>query len=121
MLEEYLDTIKEPEHKKRMIEVFKWVEESFPELEGVIKWKQAMYTDHGTFIIGFSEAKGHMSFTPEEELIQLFSEEIEKAGYEHTKGIAKIKWTDEVNYELLKKIIEFNIKEKAECKTFFRK
>ncbi len=80
-----------------------------------------MFTDHGTLIIGFSEAKNHMSFTPEEAVIQLFSEEIVKSGYEHTKGIVKIKWTDEIDYELLKKLIEFNIREKAECTTFFRK
>lgn len=121
LLEEYLNTVKDPEHKKRMTEVFEWVEENYPVLEGVIKWKQAMFTDHGTFIIGFSETKNHMSFTPEEAVIQLFSEEIVKSGYEHTKGIVKIKWTDEIDFALLKKMIEFNLREKAECTTFFRK
>ena len=121
MLEEYLSNIQDIEHKKRMSEIFEWVEENFPSLKGEIKWKQAMFSEHGTFIIGFSEAKNHMSFTPEEEVIGLFSTEIKKSGYEHTKGIAKIKWTDEVDYELLKNLIEFNIREKAECTTYFRK
>ncbi len=121
MLVEYLDTVKDPDHKKRMIEVFQWIEETYPNLESVIKWKQAMYTDHGTLIIGFSEAKNHMSFTPEELGIEVFADDIKASGYENTKGIVKIKWTDEVDYGLLKKLIDFNIKDKAECKTFFRK
>jgi uncharacterized protein YdhG (YjbR/CyaY superfamily) len=48
--------------------------------------------DHGTFVIAFNMSKQHMSFTPEA-----------------------------VYYDLLKRIIEFNIAEKAECITFFRK
>lgn len=80
-----------------------------------------MFTDHDTFIIGFSIAKHHMSFTPEEYCLTIFLEEIEKAGYEHTKGIVKIKWTEEVDYPLLRKIIQFNIEDKTNCKTFFRK
>lgn len=32
----------------------------------------------------------------------------------------RIRWTDPVHYDLLKKIIEFNIKEKAENPGFWR-
>jgi len=80
-----------------------------------------MFTDHDTFIIGFSIAKHHISFTPEEFSINVFLNDIEKAGYEHTKGIVKIKWTDDIDYPLLHKIIQFNIEDKMNCSTFFRK
>jgi uncharacterized protein YdhG (YjbR/CyaY superfamily) len=76
MFDEYIDSLHNPAHKKRMSEAFRWVEKNFPTLKGVIKWNQPMYSDHGTLIIGFSAAKNHMSFTPEEQVIQLFSEEI---------------------------------------------
>lgn len=116
----YLDSITIEEQKNRMETIFKWLGEQYPQLEGVIKWNQPMFTDHGTFIIGFSMAKHHMSFTPEEHVIQLFSKDIKAAGYEHTKGLAKIKWTDDVDYELLKKLIDYNMVDKADCRTFFR-
>ncbi len=117
----YLKEIQVPEQKARMEQLFRWIGEKFPNLEAEIKWNQPMFTDHGTFIIGFSMAKHHMSFTPEEAVITIFSEDIKKLGYDRTKGLAKIKWTDEVDYTLLEKIIEFNIADKAECTTFFRK
>lgn len=121
MLDDYLDKLGDIQHRIRMSEVFQWIEKNYPTLVGVIKWNQAMFTDHGTFIIGFSVAKNHMSFTPEEEVVSIFSEEIRKAGYEHTKGLIKIKWTQEIDYELIRTMINFNIKEKAACTTFFRK
>lgn len=117
----YIESIQVPEQKVRMVEVFQWVKEVFPNLEAVIKWNQPMFMDHGTFIIGFSKAKNHMSFTLEEAVMKIFLEDIEKSGYEHTKLLAKIKWTDEVDFDLLKKMIEFNIADKATCTTFFRK
>ena len=80
-----------------------------------------MFTDHDTFIIAFSMAKNHISFSPEEYAITVFLEEIEKAGYEHTKGIVRIKWTDDIDYALLQRLIQFNIEEKRNCRTFFRK
>ena len=121
VLQEYLDAIVIPEQKARMEEIFSWVHNTFPTLETVIKWNQPMFVDHGTLIIAFSRAKGHMSFTPEEAVINMFSEKIKKAGYEHTKMLVKVKWNDEVDYELIKFLIEFNMADKAECKTFFRK
>ncbi len=120
-IEGYLDKIEVPEQRSRMVEIFNWISETYPSLTSEIKWNQPMFIDHGTFIIGFSMAKHHMSFTPEEAVINIFSEDIEKAGYERTKGLAKIKWTDEVNYDLLAKMIDYNIETKKDCKTFFRK
>jgi len=121
VLKDYLDSIEVLEQSIKMEEVFNWILENFPQLEVAIKWNQPMFTDHGTFIIGFSKAKNHMSFSSEEFCINIFSEEIKKSGYEHTKGLAKIKWTDDIDFLLLKRIIEFNISDKAECSTFFRK
>lgn len=34
--------------------------------------------------------------------------------------LAKIKWNDKIDYDLLERLVIFNIKDKAECKTFFR-
>ncbi len=117
----YIDSIESVDQKNRIVEIFSWIRENFPNLGEVIKWNQPMFTDHDTFIIGFSITKHHMSFTPEDYSVALFLDDIEKSGYEHTKGIVKIKWTEEIDYLLLRKIIQFNIADKTNCKTFFRK
>ena len=62
-----------------------------------------MFTDHGTYIIGISTAKQHLSVAPEEVVMVKFADEIAQAGYSSTKGLFRIKWNEPVNYELLRK------------------
>lgn len=50
-----------------------------------------------------------------------FADEITQAGYSATKGLFQIPWNEPVNYELLEKMIEFNIQDKAEYTNFWRK
>lgn len=117
---EFLDRIENPEHRARMEEVLSWVMKKFPNLSPVLKWNQPMFTDHGTFIIGFSVSQKHMAVSPEEAGMARFSEEISKAGYEQTKGLVRIPWARPVEYALLEKMIEFNMADKATCNTFWR-
>jgi len=80
-----------------------------------------MFTDHGTFIIGFSVSKKHLAVSPERAGIIHFSEEIIKAGYEHSKDLMRFPWDKPIDYTLLKKMIDFNIAEKADMTGFWRK
>ncbi|HEX6923580.1 MAG TPA: iron chaperone [Bacillales bacterium] len=118
---EFLARIDNPQHRARTEEVLGWVTKTFPKLTPVMKWNQPMFTDHGTFIIGFSIAKHHLAFTPEKAGIVHFSDEILKAGYGHSKMLVRFPWDSPIDYSLLEKIIEYNILDKAECSTFWRK
>ncbi|WP_373000714.1 iron chaperone [Lutispora sp.] len=89
-------------------------------IRGEIKWNQPMFTDHGTFIIAFSIAKGHISVAPEAVVIKQFEKEIEEAGYSHTKELFRIKWTDKVDYDSLRKIVAYNIESKKDMVKFWR-
>ncbi|MFA9557728.1 iron chaperone [Evansella sp. AB-rgal1] len=121
VFKEYLGKIDNPDHRERTEEVLVWIMERFPNLEPKIAWNQPMFTDHGTFIIGFSVAKKHMAVAPESVGITNFSKEIIEAGYDHTKELIRIKWDSAVDFSLLETIIEFNIVDKEECSTFWRK
>lgn len=118
---DYLATIDNPQHRERTEEVLNWVAEKYPNLELKIAWNQPMFTDHGTYIIGFSVAKQHMAVAPEKAGIDRFSEEIVRAGYEHTKQLVRIRWDGPVDFSLLERMIEFNIMDKADLSTFWRK
>ncbi|MGE6379065.1 iron chaperone [Peribacillus muralis] len=118
---EYLDSIANQEHRGRTEEVLSWVNNEFPHLMAKIAWNQPMFTDHGTYIIGFSVAKHHLAVAPEAVGIKHFSDEIVQAGYEHTKQLVRIRWDGPVDFSLLKKMIEFNMLDKADCSTFWRK
>lgn len=118
---EYLASIKDFNHKIRMEEVLGWVMNTFPTLDPKIAWNQPMFTEHDTYIIGFSVSKQHMAVAPERAGIIHFEKDIEQAGYDHTKELIRIPWNKEVEFTLLEKIIEFNVVEKKDCKTFWRK
>ncbi len=118
---DFLVHIDDPQHRARTEEVLGWVTQKFPNLLPKIAWNQPMFTDHDTFIIGFSVAKKHLAVAPERAGIIRFSDEIEQAGYEHTKELVRFPWDRPINYALLEKMIEFNILDKAGCATFWRK
>lgn len=117
---DYFASIDQPRHRARTEEVMDWVVETFPDLVPKLAWKQPMFTDHGTFIIGFSVSKHHLAVSPERAGIIQFSEEILQAGYDHTKELLRIRWDQPVDFSLLQKMIEFNIMDKAGCTTFWR-
>lgn len=118
---EFLVNITDPHHRERTEEVLNWVAKTYPNLMPKMAWNQPMFTDHGTFIIGFSVAKHHLAVAPEKTGIDHFSAEIVQAGYDHTKQLVRIPWDSPVDFSLLERMIEFNIADKADCSTFWRK
>ncbi|MET3194792.1 iron chaperone [Bacillus sp. OAE603] len=118
---EYLEKIENPIHRERTEKVLTWVINKFPNLMPKIAWNQPMFTDHDTYIIGFSVSKQHLAVAPETVGINHFSDEIVQAGYDHTKQLVRIPWGSEVDYKLIEKMIEFNILDKKDCSTFWRK
>lgn len=116
----YLAQIENQLHCSRMEEVLGWVSRTFPELEPRIAWNQPMFTDHGTFIIGFSVSAKHLAVSAEQVGMERFAQEIAQAGYAQSKMLFRIPWVKEVNYPLLRCIIDFNRAEKAHCRTFWR-
>lgn len=119
--EEFVDKIENPDHQARVRHVLEWVQSEFPQLEQRYAWNQPMFTDHGTFIIGFSVAKPHLAFAPEGPVMAHFATEIAADNYNPGKKFGRIKWTQNVDYDLLHQIIAFNIADKADCTTFWRK
>lgn len=121
VFKEYLAGIENPRHRARMQEVLGWVAERFPQLKPRIAWNQPMFTDHGTFIIGFSAARHHMAVAPERAGMERFSDEIARAGYARSRELVRIGWDSPVDFSLLEKMIAFNIRDKAEYSAFWRK
>ena len=118
---QYLSQIENEVHRSRLEDILRWVMARFPTLSPRVAWNQPMFTDHGTFIIGFSVAKAHLAIAPEKAGILHFSEEITRVGYEHSQQLIRIKWTEPVNYDFLEKVIAFNMTDKADCLLFWRK
>lgn len=119
VFESYLLKITNMEQRARMDEILNWVSEKFPGLEAKVAWNQPMFTDHGTFIIGFSVSKQHISISPEKYGIDHFSAAIIEAGYGHSSNLFRIKWGDEVDFLLLGEMIAFAMERKLDCSGFW--
>ncbi|WP_368645166.1 iron chaperone [Alkalibacterium putridalgicola] len=119
--DEYLKAIDDEEMKQILSDIYQHVEKVFPDLGKRIAWNQPMYTDHDTFIIAFSAARNHISVAPEKAALRQFNEEIEGSDYDLLKETFKIKRAQPVNYDLLDDMIRFNIEDKKDCTTFWRK
>lgn len=117
---EFIAQIKDSKQRERTKEVLDWVTQKYPNMEHKIGWNQPMFTDHGTFIIGFSVSKKHLAVSPEQAGIAHFSDEIIKAGYEHTSNLMRFPWDKPIDYALLQHMIEFNLMEKENTTTFWR-
>lgn len=120
VFEAFIRDIEPAAHKERMIGVLTWVHDNYPQLKPEFKWNQPMFTDHGTFIIGFSVSKAHISVAPERDIEESFSVRIKELGYTHGKKLIRLPFSKPVHYELLQEIIDFNIADKAECMSFWR-
>ena len=118
--QEFLETVEESEKRERLVSIFSYIRKEFPELQEEVKWKQPMFTDHGTFIIGFSVSKGHISVGPERACLQKFQDDIKKAKYPLLKELFQISWKEPVDFELLHKMIAYNIEDKKEHPGFWR-
>ncbi|MDC7229938.1 MAG: DUF1801 domain-containing protein [Sphaerochaetaceae bacterium] len=121
IFQSYLEEIADENHRKKMDALLTWVHETFPTLGMRVAWNQPIFTDHETFIIGFSRAKAHISVAPESKTIDKFSDDLSKAKLSATKELFRITWEQEIPFSILERIILFNIEDKKECSSFWRK
>lgn len=118
--EEYLNSMGESEQRDKMEVILNWVEEKYPRLDQRIAWNQPMFTHNDTYIIGFSHSKHHIAMSPEVKPMKEFAKEIKETGLSHTNNIIRIKWADDIPYQLMETLIEYNIKDKEGYTNFWR-
>lgn len=117
---EFLETLDKPAQRTRFETVLQTITTNFPQLKMEIKWRQPMFTDHGTFIIGFSASSKALNVAPEAAAVTKFKVLIEQAGYTYTKNLIRIPWTSVVDFELLNQLIIWQMTTKRDVQTFWR-
>ncbi|MGD9761458.1 MAG: iron chaperone [Candidatus Izemoplasmatales bacterium] len=118
---DFINKIAEEDKRKKLESIFEYIEKEFPNLDKRIAWNQPMYTDHGTYIIAFSVSKNHISVSPEAKGIEMFKDDISKSGYEYSVMLFRLPYNKEIDYSLLGRIIKYQIEDKKELTTFWRK
>ncbi len=118
-IEAFYESITDVNHQKTIKEVVDWILVTFPNLTLEIKWNQPFFVLSGTFIIAFSVSKNHFGVAPMQEVNTYFKDEIILSGYETTSNMFRIKFKEDVNYHLLKRIILYTIDLKKDQKKFW--
>ncbi len=116
----FLEKIEDSNKRNRMTQILEFISKQFPHLKQEIKWNQPMFTDHGTFIIGFSVSKKHIALAPEAVVLDYFEDDIAASGYLRTKELMMIPWQDEVNLDLIHRIVAYNIESKKNSTHFWK-
>lgn len=86
----FLSNFKNPILKFKLEPIFEQIQKEFQNLTVELKWNQPMFIMNGTFIIGFSVAKNHISIAPEAVTMAIFTNDIKAANYETTNNLFKI-------------------------------
>lgn len=86
----FFSNFKNPILKFKLEPIFEQIQKEFPNLTVELKWNQPMFIMNGTFIIGFSVAKNHISIAPEAVTMAIFTNDIKAANYEATNNLFKI-------------------------------
>ncbi len=99
----YVNSIKniDPILKDKIVSIFEFMEEKFPELVLEIKWNEPMFSFNNSFIIAFSVWKNHISISPEKYAIDIYKEKLLSFNYEVTSNLFKIKKDQEIDFDLL--------------------
>ncbi|RQX47321.1 iron chaperone [Staphylococcus capitis] len=116
----FINEIENEELREKLKHLFEWIETQYSDLKPVVKWNQPMYTYNETFIIAFSKAKQHFSIMPEAACLKQFKQRVTNAGYTQTENLFRIKWNQEIDYDLIGDMIKLNMEEKKDYTKFWR-
>ncbi len=120
-IELYFAKVLDDDKRKMVRNLYDCILKDFSELSAKYAWNQPMIYLNKTFIMNIAPAKNHFSIAIEKTPLAFFSDEIKACDYELLKKGFKINYNQDINYELIKKIIIFSIDFKKDYETVFEK
>lgn len=121
LVKDFLNQITNKDLFNKLNDILEWIKSNYPELALEYKWNQPMLTKNGTYIMGFSVSKKHLSVGLEAIVMKHFQDKLDQLGIEHGKMIFKIKENEMVNYDLIKELIDHIVDLKREDVTFWHR
>src|SRR5262249_19254239 len=122
---DFLEAMPDKKNRAQLQQVLDDIQKEFPNLDQRVAWNQPLFADHGTFIMGFSTAKTNFAVAAELVALEKFSEQVEQVGLTHTKQLIRVPWGTTTSsgpvLDLLFDIVRFNITDKKDVDTFWRK
>jgi uncharacterized protein YdhG (YjbR/CyaY superfamily) len=110
-IDEYIATF--PDYiQKIMVRVRKTIMDSTPDVVESISWGMPTFKTHERPLVYFAGHKHHLGFYGTPTIQAEFADEL--AGYKQGKGSVQFPYDKQVPFELIRRIVEFRIKENSE-------
>lgn len=119
--DDYLATITNEEHQKITRDVLNWVRENYPDMTERIAWSSPTFVAHGTHIISFKHTKKHLAVSIEGKAVRHFAETFDKNDLNYGTMNVNFPWKTPINLSLLKDIIDYNLEDKKDLTSYWRK
>ncbi|HWP91429.1 MAG TPA: DUF1801 domain-containing protein [Thermodesulfobacteriota bacterium] len=87
------------------------IQKAAPEAEEVISYQIPTYKLNGS-LVHFAAFKNHIGFYPTSSVIKVFKNELSR--YETAKGSVKFPMDKPIPFDLVRKIVEYRVKENSE-------
>lgn len=110
LIDEYIHGFP-PEIQEILQKIRQIVHEAAPEAQEVISYQMPTFTLHGN-LVHFAAFKNHIGFYPIPSGIEAFQAEL--AGYISGKGSVQFPLDRPIPYDLIRRIVEFRVKENLE-------
>lgn len=105
-INEYIETFPK-EKQKIMMELYSYITQQFPMLKEKISWQMpTFYTKHN--IIHFAMNKHHLGIYPGSDAMEVFATEVQN--YQPSKGAFHILLIQDIPFDLIHRIISYNLK-----------
>lgn len=118
-VEDFMAAIEPAEHREKFESVFDWALEKYPELTIELKWNQPNLLRNGKFIMSGWTAGAHFALAPEVAVLAAYRDEIHARKYTTSKKILRIKWGQDIDFDLLARMLETTIDFKCDCASFW--
>lgn len=116
----YFQKLENKAAAKTMQELYDYLVTLDKDLSVLYAWNQPMIKYKETFICAISVAKGHFTVALENEALEFFKERVIANKYALNSKTFKIKYTQEIDRELLKEAVLFTIELKKDAKGFWK-
>ncbi len=116
----YFKKIEDEQNRKMVTDLYNFIINIDDKLQPMYAWNQPMIKLNETFICAFSTAKAHFAIGLEGETREFFKERIEEHGYGLMLKGFKVKYNQEIDFDLIKEMILFTMEVKKDAKGFWK-
>lgn len=116
----YFDKVENSENRKKVEELYNQLVELDPNLHILYAWNNPMIKYKEAFNCGITVAKAHFTLAFDTEALEFFKERIIENNYGLNLKTFKIKYDQEIDFDLLKDMVLFSIALRQDAKGFWK-